>query len=118
MVPDDLGPAGRAALAACRDSMDGDQLARLAVTVEAFVLAADVLERLQERHRRLGFPLTAKGARGHVVAHPLLGELRRQANHVAELARGLGLARSGPRREMVGKNLRAPDRVAKLRSVK
>ena len=83
----------------------------------SFVLAADVLERLQERHRRLGFPLTAKGARGHVVAHPLFGELRRQAAHVTDLARGLGLARS-PQRVMVGKNMRAPDRVAKLRSVK
>lgn len=114
MDPEELGPAGRAALAACRDHLPADQLARRAAIVEAYVLAADQLARLQAEHRRLGHPALVAGARGHVAAHPLLGELRRQANHVRELAQALGLARSSPR-SMVGQNLRAPDRTAPLR---
>lgn len=117
MEPATLGAAGRAALAACRDTLDPDDLARRAAIVESYVLGADVLARLQDEHAALGWPSLVEGARGNVAGHPLLGEMRRQAAHLTGLARTLGLSRPAPR-SMVGKNMRAPDRVAKLRSVK
>lgn len=114
MDPGSLGPAGRAALQAARDSLSAEALARQAVVVEAFVLAADVLAKLQAEHAALGFPLLVAGARGHVTGHPLLGELRRQANHLAEMAKTLGLTDRAPR-VMTGRNLRAPDRLRRVK---
>jgi hypothetical protein len=113
---DALTPAGRAALAACRDSLDPDALRRNAALVEGYVTAAEILERLVERHRRMRHPLLTTGQRGSPIAHPLLSEIRRQSSHVAELARVLGLTPKAGR----GANARAPDVLAgrKLRRLK
>lgn len=117
LTEETLGAAGRAALAACREALEPQALAHRAALVEGYVLGCDVLARLQAEHERLGWPVLIEGARGHVTGHPILGELRRQAAHLTELAKALGVVSPAPR-SMVGKNLRAPDRVARLRSVK
>lgn len=115
MTEDQLEDAGRGALAACKSALSRDALTRHAPLVEAYVLGVDLLARMQAEHERLGFPVVSVGVRGHVAAHPLPGEIRRQGRAVQELAKALGLTRAD--RSMVGRNTRAPDRLAKLRSV-
>jgi len=118
MNPDDLNAAGAAALEAVLASgLSREALVASAPVVEAYVLAVDLLERMQAEHRALGFPSTQTTARGIVGSHPLPGELRRQSRLVAELAKAVGVVAAAPRR-MTGKNVAAPDRKANLRSVK
>lgn len=113
---DDLTPAGRAALAACREAMAPEALRRNAALVEAYVFAVETLDRTQRRHRREGSPLLSTSPRGVKAEHPLVTSLRRQTAAVEALAKTLRLTPTAGR----ATNQRAPDVVARqtMRRVK
>jgi Phage terminase, small subunit len=111
--PRGLGRDGRRAWRAGLDALDaaGVDPALTVGALERYARAADRLAHVQATWEDAGRPVTAKGSKGQVVAHPLLRELRDETRAVQQLAEALLPPQSAGWRRGTA---RSPDRQAKL----